>query len=292
MNAPPTKAPQREPAAPDREVLRLQRWMQYVITHPRGVAAAMTMSEAKAEFDLVPDELERVVSPARALSGLQRISIYAEMYALRLVEVLHEDFPVLLHALGAKRFDELARAYLVAHPSRHPNLNQLGKHLSGYVAASDAKHAGFLAELARLERVACEAFDAERAPALAQADFERVRAEQWPELRLALVPSARLLAFRYPVNRYYIDVKEGRKARMPKPAASWTLVYRKDWIVWRANLSREQHALLELLAGGATLGAALEACAARADLDLARLQQQLGAWFREWSAEGVFRSLG
>jgi hypothetical protein len=56
-------------------------------------------------------------------------------------------------------------------------------------------------------------------------------------------------------------------------------------------LSREQHALLEALASGATLGKALEKCAARTELDAAKLQQGLAAWFREWSAEGIFRSL-
>jgi hypothetical protein len=277
--------------APDPQVAQLQRWMQHVCTHPRGVAHALTTAESKAEYELKVDELERLVAPSKALSGLDRISIYAEMYVLRLLDVLREDFPVLMHALGPQRFEGLARAYIAAHPSRHYNLNQFGRHMSTFLATRDDKHAAFFAELAELERAATESFDAARADALGRAELEALKPEQWPALALRLVPSARVLAFRHPVNRYYVDVREGRKARIPKVGASWTLVYRKDWIVWRAQLSREQHALLEALAGGATLGRALEKCAARTELDAAKLQQGLAPWFREWSAEGIFRSL-
>jgi hypothetical protein len=265
--------------------------MQLVITHPRGVAAGAGTEEAKAEYDMAPGEIERLVAPSSSLSGLDRISIYAEMYVLRLHDVLREDYPVLLHALGERRFEALARDYIAAHPSRHPNLNQFGRHLAEFVASRDDRHAGFLFELATLERAASEAFDAAREVALGRAELESLGAEQWAGLSLRLVPSARLLAFRHPVNRYYVDVKEGRKSRIPKPAPSYTLVYRKDWIVWRANLSREQHALLSELAGGAALGTALEACSRRSELDAAKLQQGLVTWFREWSAEGIFRSI-
>lgn len=278
-------------ARPDAEVARLQRWMQHVCTHPRGVAHALTTAESKAAYDLSVDELERLVTPGKELSGLERISIYADMYVLRLLDVLREDFPVLLHALGPQRFEELGRAYVVAHPSRHYNLNQFGRHMAAFVATRDHKHTAFLAELATLERAATESFDAERADALTKAQLEALRPEQWPALALELVPSVRLLAFRHPVNRYYVDVREERKPRIPKAGESWVLVYRKDWMVWRAHLSREQHALLSALAAGAPLGAALEQCARRTELDAERLQQGLVPWFREWSAEGIFRSL-
>lgn len=279
-------------STPDREVLRMQRWMQIVITHPRGVAAGVGTEEAKAEYDIVPDELERLIAPSRSLSGLERISIYSEMYTLRLLDVLREDFSVLLNALGERRFEALARDYIAAHPSRHPNLNQFGRHLAEFVASREDRQAAFLSELARLERAASEVFDAERAVALSRAELEGLAPAGWPRLRLERVPATRVLSFRYPVNRYYVDVKEGRGPRIPKPAPSFALVYRKDWIVWRANLSREQHALLEALATGAELGAALESLSAREDLELARVQRELAGWFREWSAEGVFRSIG
>lgn len=278
------------------DVAQLQRWMQHVCTHPRGVAHALTTAASKAEYDVTVDQLERIVTPSKELSGLDRISIYAEMYVLRLLDVLREDFPLLQQALGPQRFEELARAYVVAHPSRHYNLNQFGRHMSSFLATRDERHAAFLSELATLERAATESFDADRADALSRAELESLEPEQWPALTLRFVPSVRLFAFRFPVNRYYVDAREGRKPRIPKLGASWTLVYRKDWIVWRAHLSREQHALLEALAGGATpglpLGAALEKCAARTELDAAKLQQGLVPWFREWSAEGIFRSLG
>ena len=51
---------------------------------------------------------------------------------------------------------------------------------------------------------------------------------------------------------------------MGKPAkrATWTVVYRKEYTVWRAALSREQYELLHALFEGRVLGEALETVAA------------------------------
>ncbi len=70
------------------ELSQIQRWMQAVITHPGGAAAGLDSVEARAEFDIVPADVERVISPSQQQSSLERLAIYAQAYFARLSECL------------------------------------------------------------------------------------------------------------------------------------------------------------------------------------------------------------
>ena len=70
-----------------------------------------------------------IADPAPSASA-----IYQTMYFWRLHEVLREDFPKLGEALGDGAFEDLARAYLAAHPSEHPSVRHLGRQLPGFLA--------------------------------------------------------------------------------------------------------------------------------------------------------------
>lgn len=280
-----------QPRHTDPEIRRLLGWMQTVITHKGGVEAGLADERAQADFELDRDSLEQLILPARGLSSLQRVEIYADMYLGRLVDVMAEDFSALRHVIGERGFHELVREYVDAHPSTFFSLNRLGHALPEFVRAHPRPRREFLGELAELELALTQVFDGPSTPALTLAEIETVAPAAWAGLRLPLVPNHRLLEFRFPTNAYLQDLREGRKPKLPKPKPSWTLVYRKDFTVWRATLTREQHALLRELVGGARLGEALETLAADERLDAAALAQGLPRWFREWAAEGLFAPL-
>ena len=62
-----------------------------------------------------------------ALDSRERLQIYADMYRERLVDVLREDFPRLLAALGDDEFTALACRYLARCPSTHPSVRHVGR---------------------------------------------------------------------------------------------------------------------------------------------------------------------
>ncbi|MCE9594379.1 MAG: DNA-binding domain-containing protein [Planctomycetes bacterium] len=272
------------------DLLALERWMQSVITHPDGVRAGLSSDATRAELAVEEATLEEVVLPSEHLSAVERVEIYADMYYLRLVDCLREDFSALAWTLGDERFAKLARAYVAAHPSTHFSLNQLGAQLSAHVATTNVKKRVFYSELAALERAIQEVFDAHASAAVGRAELDAVPQSDWPSLRLVTTPALRLLAFRHPINRYYQAFRDDRRPKAPSEAPSWVAVYRKDFAVWRANLTREQHALLGQLMCGATLEAALTACTLDPTFDTAKLSA-LGDWFREWASEGLFVGL-
>jgi hypothetical protein len=282
----------RQPPRTDREIERLLHWMQAVITHPGGVEEGAEAAEARELDPRAAQELGSVVLPSRALSPAERLGIYSGMYVQRLLDCLREDHGALHHALGSERFEETMRAYVAAHPSTHFSLNHLGARLPEFMAGRGDKRAAFLSELARLERSMQEVFDAPQQAALAQRELLELPQERWPALLLRPIAALKLHAFHYPVNRYLQDVRDGRHPRIPAARPSWTLVYRKDYAVWRMTLAREQYELLRLLFEELALGEALETCAELPGIDAKLLSSALGSWFREWSAEGIFAAEG
>src|SRR4051812_35640867 len=98
--------------------------------------------------------------------AIRRLDVYANMYFFRLLEVLSDDYPTLLAALGPERFHNLCTDYLQKHPSTHPSVRQVGEHLP------ELLH-DWQRELAELDRARLDCFDAAEAELLT---LEEVRA--------------------------------------------------------------------------------------------------------------------
>ncbi len=254
----------------------VQQWMQRAILAEDGVCAA-------------GGTVAQVVLPSATLAPAQRLAIYADMYVLRLEECLTEDFPALRFALGADRFARTCRDYVRAFPSTHWSLNALGARLPEFLAAHATP---FLAELARLEHAIQQVFDAEDpAGRLTPMEIEALDPEQVASVRFATTPALRLLAFAHPVNAFYVGFREDAAPAAPAPERTWCAVYRKDERVWRANLDRAAFTILSGLARGEPLGAVLASCVEGGIATEDEIAARIGAWFREWTADGLLTSI-
>lgn len=277
----------------------LQRWMQAVLMHPAGVDAGVGSPAARAEIDIDPDHLERVITRSRALPAADRLAVYGNAYFARLLECLREEYPALAHALGADLFDEFAMGYLEAYPSRSYTLHQLGANFPRYLAETcppdeDPGWAAFLIDLATLERIFSEVFDGpgvEGQPLLSADRLAAIAPDHWPDARLVPAAGLRLVELRVPVHEYIHAVKK-RRADPPPPAPAETLlaVHRRDYVVRRRPLLRPQYELLQALVAGESMADAIgRAAVAGADLDA--LASDLPQWFRAWAAEGFFQDV-
>ena len=262
---------------PASTVASLQRWFQAAVMHPDGASSARAV--------------ERRIEPSRELTARERLDVYAGSYFLRLRDVLKVDFPGVHHALGEDGFERGAREYVTKRPSKTFTLNDLGAPFPRFLAKEArtrdvASRRAFLAELAALERAVEVVFHEKQVPAVDVARLESIPLERWQDARFVLNPATRLFAFEFPVDRYLQDVLDGKSPRIPARQRSWVLVYRHDWRSWRARLSAAQFAILTALARGRTLGSALAKSPIREDQ-----LRELGIWFREWTAEGVFTAI-
>jgi len=266
---------------PDPTLQQLQRWMSLVTRHPADSDAGAHSEEARA---LIPRGAVlggEIIKPSPTMEPLQRMDVYNGGYLSRLKEVLESDFDALEFALGPEAWFELARDYVDAHPSRHPNLNVFAAHLPAFVAARTAlPHHAFLTELAVLQWTVAKTFAAPEFTPLDVDSLSGLTQEQWAEVVFEPNPSVRLRHFEYPVNGFLQAFYDGDEPSIPDAAPNHIVAYRKDGVVWRVKLPDPIAAILEALLAGETFAAALERAGDHG--------QDVGPWFREWSADGLF----
>ncbi len=279
----------------------IQRWFHAVITHPGGVEGGVGSEAAQELIRLNHGELEAVIGRSRNLTAAERMSIYASAYYARLLECLEAYYPVLRRALGEEIFHDFAFEYLQRHPSGSYTLDHLGDHFAPFLEEvrpdDGSSWPDFLIDLATLEWNIARVFDGpgvEFQPLLTPEALQSFPAERFAEARLAPVPCLRALSFRYPVNAYYTAARKAEDEEeipLPEPAPERVALTRRDFVVRRYPLTAPQHALLEKILAGATVGEAIVAAAEASDLEDDALAAELRAWFRFWSAEGFFRAI-
>lgn len=269
---------------------RMQRWMQEVVVHPGDIANAVASPSAKKALGAAA--IEDVILPSRTLPPAERVGIYQGMYLLRMEEALESDYPALKHLLGDHGWSDLVRDYVAAHPSITYTLNRLGDHLPEFVSKwKGARRPPVAQDLARLELAVAEVFDAPEVEPLSGAEIAAVPEGSWERARLTPIEAFRLLSLRYPVNAYLESVRdEDHDHPEMKRKDTYVAVYRRDYSVWRQDLSQPAHDLLMDLVEGKPLGKAVSAALLRGGRR-APTTDQLFRWFREWAAGGVFRSV-
>ncbi len=277
-------------AEADFDLDRFERWMMDVVRHPEGVPAGLRAS--RAWLDVPPEALGDVVLPSRALSATERLSIYANMYAWRLLDYLSDDLEATKAVLGEDAFHAVATDFLDAYPPRHYRLMGLAAAFPDFLerrALPSPATAAFASDLARLEVLVEEVFHAPERPAIGVDAVAAIPPERFGDVRLTLIPAHRLLVTRSPVNPTYqaVVVDEEPAPPQPEPEPSYLLLWRSDYTTWRAPLSAEQFALLSALVEGLTVEQALERCA-DAGVDLDVIAANVGEWFQDWTADGLF----
>ncbi len=270
---------------------RMQRWMQAVVVHPGSEEEAVLDPEAQREIPA--ERIGEVILPSATLTPTQRVGIYHGMYPLRMRDALAGDYPALEHFLGEDAFLGFVRDYVQAYPSRSHTLNRLGDHVPEFIArTSGFQRREFCEELARLELAVTEVFDAPEQAPLGESEIAGVPSDAWEQARFTPITAFRLLALRYPVNAYLQSVRDEDHDHHPKPRLrnEWVAVHRRDYAVYRLELTKAAHDLLADLARGERLGDAISAALRRPGRKRPS-EDDLFRWFREWIAGGMFAGI-
>jgi hypothetical protein len=268
----------------------MQRWMQEVVVHPGEIAEAVASPSARKALGRA--SIEDVILPSRTLEPADRVGIYQAMYLMRMEEALESDYPALKHLIGDRAFRDLVSDYVAAHPSVSYTLNRLGDRFADFVGEwPGVKRPAVCHDLARLELAIAEVFDAPEVEPLGEAEIAAVPAASWEKARLQPIEAFRLLSLRYPVNAYLQSVRDQDHGHPDlKRKDTYVAVYRRNYSVWRNDLSQPAHDLLTDLVAGKPLGKAVAAALARGGRR-APTPDQLFRWFREWAVGGIFRSV-
>lgn len=96
------------------------------------------------------------VRAARRLPFSTQIAIHRTNADNARIQALEESHPVCVKILGERYFRQVAKAFIRAHPSRHPDLNRYGEELSAFIAElaqtrAELQDFAYLPDLAQLE---------------------------------------------------------------------------------------------------------------------------------------------
>ena len=288
-------------------LLQLQRTMARAVMQP--LTASQNMQRHAPGGGSMKRYAARFIKPNDRLTSFERLEIYNKQYWFRVLDSLTEDFPGLRAVLGERRFDAMAEAYLVAHPSRSFTLRNLPSRLEGWLRKNPrwaGKNQALALDIARLEWADIEAFDAQARQALRQEDLPATT--DAAKLKLALQPYLRLLRCRYPVDDLLLEMRkaeedtdfasnafaERRKRQRVRavaklePAAIFLAVHRMDNDVYFRRIEQEEFGILSALRDGKTLEAAVTAAFRGSRVAELDRPEKVRAWFATWAALGWF----
>ena len=291
-------------------LMELQRTMARAVMQP--LTRTERMQRKAPGGGKMSTYASRFIKPNDRLTSFERLEIYNRQYWFRVLSSMVEDFPGLRAVLGARRFEEMSKAYLCDHPSRSFTLRNLGSRLEAWLR----KHPGcagakqkLALDIVRLEWADIEAFDGKAEPALRAEDLG---AAAGPNLRFKLQPYIQFLDLSFPVDDLLLDVRkddggtgfasnafqERRKrkrvhavARL-KPAKIHLAVHRVDYSVYFRRIDREEFLILSALRQGKTLGKAIDSAFRKSSIAPEQRASRVQEWFQNWAALGWFCRVG
>lgn len=225
------------------------------------------------------------------LHGAPQFAVYRSAYRARLRGALRENFEVLPLVMGDEDFDALANAYIDAHPSTHYSLRWFGHQLGVFMAQQDdlVPHPAMI-DLARMEWALRNAFDAASVDPLAPDALAKVRAEDWPHLRLGLHPAVQLLDMQWAVGPVWHALKaEQDEVPPPDALAHHLLVWRQGLRTQWKSLNTAETTFVRCLQAGHTFGETCEALAGVVGDDHAA--QTAATQLRECLGNGVIATV-
>ena len=169
---------------------------------------------------------------APPLPAADRLAIYRNAYQVRLIDALHETYPVLHGLLGDEAWVELGRSYVAAHPSVFRSIRWYGRELPDLLEQSAPySDEPILSEMALLEWTLAEVFDAADAESLQRSALSAVEPSAWGGLRFEFHPSLRRLAFSWNTAAVWKAISSDETP--PRPERSSAAL---PWLLWRQNL--------------------------------------------------------
>ncbi|HEY2903583.1 MAG TPA: DNA-binding domain-containing protein [Polyangia bacterium] len=271
------------PAGPT--LAAIERQFFSLITAPEGVAQGLAAAGASA------DQLGAIIQGDHRASAVERLDVYANMYFYRIRDTLAQYFPATAAALDETGFHNLITDYLLAHPSRHPSLREVGRYLPPFAAGHPlalAVERPWLGELLALEWARLDVFDRVDQTPLTRQQLQTLPPEAFATLILQpiaaheLVPSAHAIDDVWSAAQAAASLPAQVLAR-EEPAAF--LVWRRETTVYHRVIDTAQAGAIRLIQPGLSFGVLCERLSETHDAeDAARLGS---TWLGQWLADGL-----
>lgn len=272
---------------------REQQWFGSIIGRP--IDEDSRMNPVSPSGQLMEEEASEHILPSPTLRPAQRIQIYNQQYWWRLLNTLHESFPLLTRLFGHFDFNRtIGIPYLAKYPPRHWSLSLLGDRLPQWLEEdyfADDKQ--LIINAAALDLAFSSSFLASAIEPIkvAQVSTEDAVAEVFNK-PVYLQPFIHLFEFEYDLFKYRIDFLEQNPDHwvqndFPVLDRSRTFhfaLYRnkRNDISWK-EISSGEYLILSMFQKGTSID---KVCEELEQLEPALYEtaaQNLHIWFQEWT---------
>jgi hypothetical protein len=196
--------------------MQLRELQQDLQRHLLGEASAVTAA----------------IVDAPPLPAANRLAIYRNAYQVRLIDALHDTYPVLHGLLGDEAWLVMGETYVTEHPSVFRSIRWYGGDLADFLARCPPyADEPILAEVALLEWTLAQVFDAQDAKALSRAALAAVAPSAWGDLTFQFHPSLRRLEFSWNTATVWKAMSADETPPRPELGAAPA-----PWLLWRQNL--------------------------------------------------------
>ena len=278
-------------AVPKPRLAEIQAWMRWIITEPDGVQAALERPEERFNAEPEPSCL-MAVEETPGFSRRERLDVYAEGYYLRILQSMGEDYRAVQRWLGDGEFRSLISDYLLEHPSRNPELLEVGSKLPEYLASwLDDGESPFLPDLAKLEWALASGFFAENQKEWDREGLGRKTPEELAELKLEAAPATALVEADWVIGELRMKLRapdwDSHKIRPEPPLQEkrYLVVYRDKLLPQVDRVGRAEFMLLQCAKEGLSLGVACDRLGELADVTPELLFQ----WLSKWASRNAIR---
>lgn len=210
-------------------------------------------------------------APMPGLFATPAFAVYRNTWRKALVDALGDAYPVVAALIGPDAFQAIALQFIGKRAAPSPILANWGQGFADFIVAHDLnKDVPYLADVARLERLATEAHLSSDADPLDPAHFVDFL-EALMDDNVALHPAARFAWFETPaVTIWEAHQRPGQlESFAPDWVAEGALVTRPKGAVVVTRIDRETyHLLAGIRTGGALLTAAEATTKASPDADI------------------------
>lgn len=271
-----------------------QEWFACVIT--QKLVENQYINPTAPSGMLIAEEAARYIIPSPTLRPHQRIQIYNQQYWWRLLNTLHDNFPLLTRLFGYQSFnDDIGVPYLIKYPPNHWSLNFLGERLPKWI--SEAYHEpdqSLIFNAAQLDWAFMASF---LSPQKNPLDLTLIL-QEGPNALLKypfyLQPHIQLFKWDYDLLTFreaFLKQSVNHWLDHPFPSLSkekayYFVLYRsaKNNILYK-EMSLGEYTLLSLLKKGSTIEAACEALEQQESAVYDQAATSLQQWLQDWTAK-------
>lgn len=191
--------------------------------------------------------------------SVKRFSVYRNNVMVGLSEALRANFPCVARLVGDEFFVAMARVFVAMKPPASPMLLHYGAEFPDFVESfSPAASVPYLADVARIERAATEAYHTRDELSLAPAALATVPLDKSPSLRLRLHPSLRMVRSQFPAFTIWkMNTRDGTPGPVDLSENQDTMILRSDADVDVRNVSPGCYEFVVALGTGLMLSQAM-----------------------------------